>query len=105
MNEIVACRTMQRHQHYFKLQILELIDIETREKEIQGFLIIHEDGLTSYKPVIYPNLIKFNEEVENDLNRIQNHSLADIHASNTDTLLSDIITKLEKSSVMQEKLA
>ena len=41
-----------------------MIDIETREKEVQGFMIVHEDIITSYKPTLYPNLIKFNEEVE-----------------------------------------
>jgi len=44
--------------------MLEVIDIETREKEVQGFMIVHEDMITSYKPIVYPNLIKFNEEVE-----------------------------------------
>jgi len=26
-------------------------------------MIVHEDHVTSYKPVVYPNLIKFNEEI------------------------------------------
>jgi hypothetical protein len=47
--------------------MLEMIDLETREKEVQGFMIVHEDSLTSYKPVVYPNLIRFNEEVESEL--------------------------------------
>jgi hypothetical protein len=67
-------------------------------------MIVHEDNITSYKPVIYPNLIKFNEEVEQDLGQIQ-QSMADMHAMNTDSLLNDIIGKLEKTSLNQDKLA
>jgi hypothetical protein len=29
-----ACKILQRHQHYYKLQMLEMLDIETREKEV-----------------------------------------------------------------------
>ncbi len=70
IDEMKASRIMQRHLNYLKQQMLELIDIETREKEIHGFMIIHEDKINTYKPVIYPNLIKFNEEAEKDIKSI-----------------------------------
>jgi hypothetical protein len=99
----MACRSLQRHQHYYKLQMLEMIDLETREKEVQGFMIVHEDNLTSYKPVVYPNLVRFNEEVDSELGF--SHQQQDHQSSNTESLLDDIIRKLEKTNLMHEKLA
>ena len=50
--------------------MLEMVDLEAREKEVQGFMIVHEDSLTSYKPVVYPNLVRFNEEVDGEIGLI-----------------------------------
>ncbi len=82
-----------------------MIDLETREKEVQGFMIVHEDNLTSYKPVVYPNLVRFNEEVDSELGFNHYQQLTENHVSNTDSLLTDIIRKLEKTNLMHEKLA
>ena len=70
VSEMMACRWLQRHQQYYKQQMLEMVDVEAREKEVQGFMIVHEDSLTSYKPVVYPNLVRFNEEVDGELGLI-----------------------------------
>ena len=34
VNEVMACRCLQRHQQYYKLQMLEMVDVEAREKEV-----------------------------------------------------------------------
>jgi hypothetical protein len=42
---------------------LELIEVESREKEIEGSIVIQVDSITSYKPVLHPSMVRFNEEL------------------------------------------
>ncbi len=68
-------------------------------------MIVQEDSVTSYKPVIYPNLFKFNEEVESEIGLNKTKQLIEAHSSNTDNILGEIIMKLDKSSLLQDKLS
>ena len=47
--------------------MLELIDIETREKEIQSVISVQVDSATTYKGFIHPNIVKFNEEIYGEI--------------------------------------
>jgi hypothetical protein len=61
-----VCKCLSRYQAYAKHRILELIDIETREKEMHAAMIIQVDAITTYKPVLHPSMVRFNEELYND---------------------------------------
>jgi len=54
---------MSRIQQYYKQKMLDLIDIESREKEIQSVILLQVDSATTYKGFIHPNIVKFNEEI------------------------------------------
>jgi hypothetical protein len=58
-----ASRALSRYQQYYKQMMLELIDIETREKEMQSLIAIQVDSATTYKGFIHPNILRFNEEI------------------------------------------
>ena len=57
------CKTLQRYQQQAKQRMVELVDMETREKEMHAAMIIQVDSITTYKPVLHPNMIRFNEEL------------------------------------------
>lgn len=49
---------------------MELIELETREKDLHDTLVMQIDSVTSYKPVIFPNLVRFNEDIFNEVDNV-----------------------------------
>ena len=85
--------------------MLELIDIENREKGLQSVIMLQVDSATTYKGFIHPNIVKFNEEIFGEiLISEEEQALWDAHANRSDTLLGDIIKRLEKTNLQQEKI-
>lgn len=73
--------------------MMELIDLETREKEIHAGMTVQIDWSTTYKPIIHPNMVRFNEELYNDFQTdLKQQESA---SKRTNSLLSNIIQKLE----------
>ena len=46
--------------------MLELINLESREKDFLAAMTVLLDTITTYKPVINSNLVRFNDELFNE---------------------------------------
>ena len=68
-------------------------------------MMLQVDSATTYKGFIHPNIVKFNEEIFGEiLISEEEQALRDAHANRSDTLLGDIIKRLEKTNIQQEKI-
>lgn len=70
-----ACQALSRIQQFSKQRLLEMIDVEIREKEYHAALELSIDALTMYKPVLQPSLVRFNEEMYQEITRDANLSV------------------------------
>ncbi len=66
-------------------------------------MIVQVESLTTFKPIIQPNMVRFNEEIFNEHEKDQ--KVIDQAKEKANSLLSNIIKKLESNNLLGEKLA
>ena len=78
--------------------------METREKDAHAAMILCSDGVNQYKPVVHPHMVRFNEEMMQDM-ITEKQKLIDIAEDKSLTLIQKIIKRLESNDIQHEQLA
>lgn len=89
MSREEAGRIVGRVVEYGKRRWVELVEIEMREKEVEAAQIVVRQEVLAYKPVVYPNLVEFNQEIE--VEEGQEYKEVSENSYYTESLLSEII--------------